>query len=258
MGTIAITGAAGGMGVATRSVLQAAGHRVIGVDMRDSEVIADLSTVDGRREMIEAVTAASDGVLDGLVAAAGISSNGSNEALVVSINYFGAVAALAGLRPLLARGTNPSAVAISSNSTTTQVGIPLAAVSACLAGDEDAACAAAARSPMGGYPASKLALAHWVRQQATSASWIGSGIRLNAIAPGLIETPMTAGGGVEFVLSLGEVYPVPIQRAGTAAEVAGLLAYLLSPAAGFFVGSCIVMDGGTDAVIRPTDWPAAR
>ena len=110
---------------------------------------------------------------------------------------------------------------------------------------------------MGGYPASKMALAHWVRGHATGADWIGSGIRLNAIAPGLIETPMTEG-GIDFVLGLGDVYPVPIQRPGQPGEVAGLLAYLLSPAAGFFVGSFVVMDGGTDAALRATDWPAAR
>ena len=131
MGTIAITGSAGGIGGATRALLEANGHRVIGIDVRDAEVIADLSTPEGRRVMIDEVTAASEGVLDGLVAAAGISSNGSNEELVVSINYFGAVATLHGLRPLLACGTNPSAVAISSNSTTAQKGIPLAAVDAC-------------------------------------------------------------------------------------------------------------------------------
>ena len=258
MGTIAITGASGGMGVATRALLEAQGHRVIGIDLTGAEVAADLSTVEGRAAMIEGVTAASGGVLDGLVAAAGISSNGANEPLVVSVDYFGAIATLEGLRPLLARSAGASAIAVSSNSTTTQAGIPLTAVEACLAGDEDGARAAAAASPMGGYPAAKLALAHWVRTHAVSPSWIGAGIRLNAIAPGLIETPMTAGGGVEFVLSLGDVYPVPIGRAGTATEVAGLLAYLLSPAAAFFVGSCIVMDGGTDAVLRTTDWPAAR
>ena len=258
MGTIAITGSSGGMGVATRALLEAGGHTVIGVDVRDADVIADVSTVEGREAMIGGVTEASNGVLDGLVAAAGIASNGTNEEAVVSINYFGAVAALHGLRALLARGTNASAVAVSSNSTTTQQGIPLDAVAACLAGDEDSARAAAARAPMCGYPASKLALAHWVRRSAVSAEWIGAGIRLNAIAPGLIATPMTGGGGVEFVLSLGDMYPVPIGRAGSPHEIAALLGYLLSPMAGFFVGSVIVMDGGTDATLRATDWPAAR
>ena len=257
MRKIAITGSAGGMGVATRAVLEAQGHRVIGVDVRDAEVIADLSTTTGRNEMIRAVTAASDGALDGLVAAAGIASDGGNEDLVISINYFGAVAAVEGLRSLLAKGTQPSAIAISSNSTSTQMGIPRTAVEACLAGDEAGARAAAAEAPMCGYPASKLALAHWVRAQAVSPDWIGAGIRLNAIAPGLIATPMTEG-GVEFVLALGDTYPVPIGRAGTSAEIAGLLAYLLSPAAAFFVGSVIYMDGGTDAVLRTRDWPAAR
>ncbi len=258
MGNIAITGSSGGMGVATRALLEAGGHRVIGVDVRDADVIADVATVAGRDAMIAGVTAASNGVLDGLVAAAGVASNGTNEEAVISINYFGAIAALNGLRPLLARGTDASAVAVSSNSTTTQQGIPLDAVDACLTGDEDAARAAAARAPMCGYPASKLALAHWVRRNAVSTDWIGASIRLNAIAPGLIATPMTGGGGVEFVLSLGDLYPVPIGRAGSPPEIAALLGYLLSPIAGFFVGSVIVMDGGTDAALRTTDWPAAR
>lgn len=257
MSTIAISGSAGGIGSATRARLEADGHRVIGIDVSDAEVIVDLSSVAGRLAMIDAVERQCGGTLDGLVVAAGISSNGSNEALVVSVNYFGAVATLHGLRPLLERGTDPSAVAISSNSTTTQLEIPATAVEACLADDEPAACVAAAAAPMCGYPASKLALAHWVRLHATGAAWIGSGIRLNAIAPGLIDTPMTEG-GIEFVLGLGDVYPVPIRRPGRPEEVAGLLAYLLSPAAAFFVGSFVVMDGGTDAALRATDWPTAR
>ena len=49
-------------------------------------------------------------------------------------------------------------------------------------------------------------------------AWIGSGIRFNAIAPGLIATPMTAG-TEDFIMSLGDIYPIPIARAGQAAEV---------------------------------------
>jgi NAD(P)-dependent dehydrogenase (short-subunit alcohol dehydrogenase family) len=106
------------------------------------------------------------------------------------------------------------------------------------------------------YPATKLALARWVRRSAVSEAWAGSGIRLNAVAPGFIATPMTAG-TEDFVLGLGDVYPVPQRRAGQPEEVAGLLAYLLSPEAAFFCGSVVFMDGGTDAAVRP-DRPDPR
>jgi NAD(P)-dependent dehydrogenase (short-subunit alcohol dehydrogenase family) len=175
---------------------------------------------------------------------------------MVSVNYFGAIATLEGLRPLLARSDRASAVAISSNSTTTQPGLSAAIVDACLAGDEEAARAAAAPAALLAYGATKLALARWVRRNAVTADWIGQGIRLNAVAPGFVDTPMTAGGW-DYVAALGDIYPIPIGRPGKPEEVAGLLAYLLSPDAGFFCGSVVFMDGGTDAAVRPDAWPTA-
>jgi len=253
--TIVITGSAGGIGSATRRRLEAEGHRVVGVDVRDAEVIADLATPAGRTAMVDEVTAACDGVLDGLVAGAGV--NGQPGELTVSINYFGAVATLAGLRPLLARGDEPKAVAISSNSVTTQAGYPMAMTEACLADDEAEARRLGEADAQGltAYPAAKLALARWVRRHAVGADWIGAGIRLNAIAPGFIRTPMTAG-IEEFIFSLGDIFPMPIGRPGDADEVAALLAYLLGPDASFFCGSVLFMDGGTDAALRGEDWPS--
>jgi NAD(P)-dependent dehydrogenase (short-subunit alcohol dehydrogenase family) len=122
-------------------------------------------------------------------------------------------------------------------------------------GDEEGACRSIGEDALGAYAASKLALAHWSRRQATTAPWIGAGIRLNVIAPGFIDTPMTSGMW-EFVSGLGELFPIPAARAGTAEEIAGLVAYLLSSEAGFFCGSFITMDGGSEAALRADDWPS--
>lgn len=254
MGTIAVTGSAGGMGVALRARLEGQGDRVIGVDVRDAEVIADLATPDGRDAMVREVTAAADGGLDGLVVAAGITHDEGEP--VVAINYFGAVATLEGLQPLLASHPGSSAVVVGSNSASTQPGLPVELVEACLAGDEDRA-RHVAGDGVSAYGATKLALARYVRRQATTGAWVGSQVRLNAIAPGFIATPMTAG-TEDFVFSLGDVYPVPVGRPGTADEVAGLITFLLGPDAGFFCGSVIYMDGGTDAAVRADDFPSPR
>ena len=77
MSTIVITGSAGGIGRATRARLERNGHKVIGVDVQDAEVIADLSTADGRATMVTATLAACEGVLDGLVAGAGTMNDSS-------------------------------------------------------------------------------------------------------------------------------------------------------------------------------------
>jgi NAD(P)-dependent dehydrogenase (short-subunit alcohol dehydrogenase family) len=253
--TIAITGSASGIGAAARIRLEKDGHRVIGVDLHDAEVIADLATLDGRAAMVDAVGRACGGTLDGLVAGAGIMGE---QPLVCAINFFGAVATLDGLRPFLVRGTEPSAVAISSNSTTTTPGLPDALVEAILTRDEPGALDAVGAAPgLFAYPASKLALARWVRRRAVQPEWIGAGIRLNAIAPGVIRTPLTEN-DLDFIFSIPDVFPVPIQRPGRPEEMAALLAFLLSPDAGFFVGSVVFADGGSDAAVRADDFPTPR
>ena len=102
MGIYAISGSASGMGAATRSRLEAAGHRVVGIDRRDAEVCADLGTAEGRAEAVGAVVDAAGGVLDGAVSAAGLGPPTAGE-LIARVNYFGSVALLEGLRPALSR-----------------------------------------------------------------------------------------------------------------------------------------------------------
>src|SRR3954470_20116757 len=103
MGTICVTGSASGMGAATARLLRADGHRVIGVDLRDADVVADVGTADGRQAAIDAITAECGGSLDGLVTFAGLGGGtGRPASLLVSVNYFGTVELIAGLRPALA------------------------------------------------------------------------------------------------------------------------------------------------------------
>ena len=136
--TIAVSGSASGIGAAVRTLLSAGGARVIGVDRREAEVIADLSRAADRATAIAAVEEACAGVLDGLVTCAGIGS-GFDEPARIRVNYFGTVDLLAGLRPSLARAGSPAAVAVASNAMTAVPGIPAALVDACLAGDEERA-----------------------------------------------------------------------------------------------------------------------
>jgi NAD(P)-dependent dehydrogenase (short-subunit alcohol dehydrogenase family) len=260
VGTICVTGSASGMGAATAARLRDHGHRVIGVDQREADVVADLSTREGREAAIAGVSDASDGALDGVVTFAGLGPlPGRSGALLTSVNYFGSVELLAGSRPLLANGTDAAAVAISSNSTTCQPGIPQDLVDACVAGDEARALALGdEHGSILAYPASKTAIARFVRRNAPTDDWIGSGIRLNAIAPGLIDTPLTAEGKADPELGpLLDGFPIPVGRPGRPEEIAVLVDYLLSPLAGFFCGSIVFCDGGTDALLRPDDWPAS-
>ena len=72
MGTHVVTGAASGIGAATRTRLMRDGHSVIGLDRHAADVVADLGTADGRASAIEKIRAESGGRLEGVVSAAGL------------------------------------------------------------------------------------------------------------------------------------------------------------------------------------------
>jgi NAD(P)-dependent dehydrogenase (short-subunit alcohol dehydrogenase family) len=246
------------MGAATRARLEADGQRVIGVDLREAEVVADLGTEAGRRVAIEGVEGLADGSIDGVVTWAGLPGLTDRPgSLLASVNYFGTVVLLDGLRPLLANGDRPAAVAISSNSTTCQPGVPMDVVERCLAGDEPGARAAAdAASSLASYPATKTAIAWWVRRHAPTVEWAGAGITLNALAPGAVETPLLqASRSDPTVGKMVDAFPVPIGRTATADELAAFAVFLLGPDARFFCGSVVFVDGGTDALLRADDFP---
>lgn len=251
MSTFLVTGSASGMGKATTELLRSEGHEVVGVDLRDADLTADLGTAEGRASVVE--QAPSD--LAGAVMFAGlVGLTGRPGSLLASVNYFGAVDVVTGLRPKL---TNPSSVVlISSNSTTIHPAWKQELVDACLAGDEALARKVADEHDSStAYPGTKVAIARWVRRNAPA--WAEtSGIRLNALMPGLIETPMSD--SVRRDETWGrhiDAVPIPVGRGGRPEELAALVSFLLGPHAGYFCGSLLLVDGGTEAVLRPDDWP---
>ncbi len=252
--TTVVTGAASGIGAATARLLTARGERVIGVDLAGSDVNADLSTPEGRASLVDAVAKLADGPIDAVVANAG---SAAPAPLTVSVNYFGAVATLEGLLPLMAGSDAPRAVVTSSMASFQPNDEQL--VAAMLDGDEPAALARAQALVDAGeepaqliYGSTKNAISRWMRKVAPTDDWAGAGIPINAVGPGVIETPMTAGytATEEGRAMLAQMVPMPLGGYGQPEEVAELIIWLASAANSKATGQVVFIDGGSDAVLR--------
>jgi NAD(P)-dependent dehydrogenase (short-subunit alcohol dehydrogenase family) len=262
MSTYAVTGAASGMGRAVAEKLAAAGHTVIDVDIAEATVQADLSTPQGRLSAATAVLERSGGHLDGAVLAAGLGpAPGRDRArLIAEVNYFGVVDLLEAWRPALAAAGNAKVVVFSSNSSTTVPMVPGRVVRGLLDGDVDRVLGTlrlfGKQAPTFAYAASKIAISRWVRRTAVLPGWAGAGIRLNAIAPGAVRTPLLE----KQLATPAEAkqikrFPIPIGGYGDAGQLADWVVFMLSDAADFLCGSVVFVDGGSDAWFRADDWP---
>ena len=224
------------------------------MDLHDADIVTDLATPAGRHDLVEAVTSRTE-VVDAVIANAGVMGRGAD---TVRINYFGAVATLEGLRPLLARSDAPRAAVTASLAVVQRVDDEL--VGACLAGDEDRAVGIVdeAVPPLDAvteYASTKRALARWVRANAPSAEWAGAGIALNAVGPGIVRTPMTepllAEPSLAELLEAG--VPMPLGGVADPSAIATVLAFLTDAATTHVTGQVLFVDGGADCVLRGDD-----
>jgi NAD(P)-dependent dehydrogenase (short-subunit alcohol dehydrogenase family) len=231
---VLVAGARGGIGGACARLLEAAGHRVVGVD-RDpgaAGVHAVDVTVPGGAERAVELAAAALGGLDGIVHAVGMSGRRLGDgpvtrcadaawAEVLRVNLESVFRLLRAGLPALERAGGGSFVSIGS----------VLGQSA----DPDFLTAA--------YAASKGGLASLTRVAAMEVA--ARGVRVNLVASGLVDTPM-AGRALRDERVAGrlpELQPLGA-TAVTADEVAAAVAWLLSPASGRTTGASLPVDGG--------------
>lgn len=250
MGTYALTGGASGIGASLAALLRSQGHEIINVDIKDADVIADLSSPAGRQAAIAGVRERAPQGLDGLVPAAGVGGGGPPGTLITSVNYFGTVEWVEGLRDLVSKKQG-SIVLLCSNSA------PMSSpedrlIDSLLAGNEAEALKIAQQDDNGmHYMVGKRALAYWMRRNVMG--YAGDGIRMNAVAPGPIDTPMTKplfedsamAGIMQHLLDA-----TPLARLGQPEEISKVINFLLSPDASYICGSILYIDGGYDAHTR--------
>lgn len=223
---IVVTGAAGGQGAAEVAMLAAEGAEVIAADLgapRDAErvsgVALDVADPGGWSELA-ALAEERFGRVDGLINNAGITSRVRIGEVsledwnrVMAVNVTGAMLGIQALLGLMGRGA--SIVNVGSL--------------AGLTGHYTAA-----------YTTSKWALRGLTHACATELG--PRGIRVNAVHPGYIETPMTASAPPSFLQA--NVDLTPLGRSGQPEEVAALIVFLMTDESAFVSGAEIPVDGG--------------
>ncbi|MCW2644571.1 MAG: 2-hydroxycyclohexanecarboxyl-CoA dehydrogenase [Pseudonocardiales bacterium] len=216
-----VTGASGGIGSAIADRLSADGFTVVRADLDGASSPVDVADPDSVAQWAGALIA-DVGKVDVLVNNAGVwrhaaiaDVSATDARRVLDVNLLGAWWCTQALVPVMSAGS--AVVNLSSTA------------------------AAVASRALGLYPASKGGIEAMTRQLAIELG--PRGIRVNAVAPGLIRTAATearyADGSRDGLLAV-----LPLARAGTPEDIAAVTSFLASDDAGYVTGQVITVDGG--------------
>ncbi len=229
-----IVGGTRGIGAGIAAALKRDGWQVavtgVGADEVSDYVVANPDDAASRLDVRDTVAVnaffAAMTRLDGLVNCAGILARGAEYEIetfekVIDINLTGTMRTCLAARPLLAAS---GGAIVNTASMLSYFGGPL----------------------VPGYSASKGGVAQLTK--ALAGNWAAEGIRVNAVAPGWIDTEMTRALQADPVRNDPIVARTPMKRWGQPAEVGALAAWLLSEQASFVTGAIYPVDGGYAAM----------
>lgn len=224
MKTAIVTGAAGGIGSSICHRLQLEGYRVVRIDIAGPDIDLALDITDA--SAVDTAIAALDDAPSVVVNNAGIVRFGplltmshADFRSVVDVNLIGTfnVARAAAVR-MIADGVTGTIINITSMN-------------------------GVAPGPNGGsYGATKSAVALLTQQMAIE--WGAQGIRVNAIAPGLINAGMGTPIYADPQVRAAREGAVPLGRLGSGDDIANVVAFLCSPDASYITGQNLLVDGG--------------
>ncbi len=247
--TAVVTGCASGIGARVAQRLVDAGAEVIGMDLRPTDVavsrfieldLGDSASVAGAAAAVES--------LDALINVAGVSGTLA-PATIVGINFVGTRELTEALVPKLRPGGAIASTASLAASRYREREEFVAGLLATRSRTEAAAWCESHRAGVGtGYAISKDALVWYTLHR--SVELARDGVRMNAIAPGMTDTPILdatrAARGDTFL----DAIPNPLGRVATADEQAAVLVFLASADAGFLTGQIVWVDGGYSAGVQ--------
>lgn len=248
---IIVTGVASGIGRRTAELANQMGAEVIGIDVTEPDhqfctfLKGDISTPAGVEKLINALP----DDLDALCNVAGVSGTGG-AAITLAINFFGLKALSEGLAPKIRTGgsiVNVASMAGFGWRENTQRASSIAKLEGFP--DMNKVIKDFAIPNDLGYPISKEILLVWTMLAAHQKTFKSRHIRVNAVSPGPVETPILT----QFRQVLGDSRVDSdvdrVGRAGTAADIAPVILFLCSDAARWVNGNNIATDGGLEASV---------
>lgn len=250
--TILITGVASGIGARTAELAGQLGADVIGVDIREPAghqgvfIQADISSKAGVDDLVARLPQR----LDALCNVAGLSGN-MGAAATLAVNFYGLRALSEALAPKLREGgaiVNVASIAGFG----WRANLNRAASMVSVEGFPDVAKVITEHAVKNeeGYPVSKELLLLWTFRAAHQELFKNRGIRVNAVSPGPVETPILR----QFRAVLGDAKVdsdiARVGRAGTSGDIAPVVLFLCSDGARWINGANVPVDGGLEASIN--------